>query len=61
MEVGDLVAWSDYREVQYVPDISHYTGVIINVVMGFATVYVFRSELTHIVDINKLEKINARG
>ena len=59
MEVGDLVAWSEYREVQYVPDISHYTGVIVNIVTGFATVYVLKSGATHIVNINKLEKLNA--
>ena len=58
MEVGDLVAWSDYREIQYVPDISHYTGIILNIVTGFASVYVFVSGLTHIVEINKLEKLN---
>ena len=58
MEVGDLVAWSDYREVQYVPDVNHYTGVIINIVTGFASVYVFLSGRTHIVELEKLEKLN---
>tara|TARA_Y100000593_G_C4304920_1_gene335267 strand:+ start:1810 stop:1989 length:180 start_codon:yes stop_codon:yes gene_type:complete len=58
VEVGDLVAWSDYREVQYVPDISHYTGIIINITIGFASVYVLASGLTHIVEIGKLEKLN---
>ena len=58
MEAGDLVAWCDYREVQYVPDISHYTGVIISVVNGFANIYEIRSGRTHIVDINKLELVN---
>ncbi len=61
MEVGDLVAWSDYREVQYVPDISHYTGIILNIVTGFASIYVFKSGQTHIVNINKLEKVHASG
>ena len=61
MQVGDLVAWSDYREVQYVPDVSHYTGIILNIVTGFASIYVFSSGTTHIVDINKLEKVNAKG
>ena len=61
MEVGDLVAWSDYREVQYVPDISHYTGVIINIVDFFAHVYVFKDGRTHLVEIRKLEKLNEKG